>query len=107
MARERLPNRRQSRVITVEYNNENFHVTYSREQSMPFAGPIKEVFAHGYKVGSDLQSFMISTFTAISIALQCGASLEELAHGCARGTNGEPTDVVGAILTALLAEPSE
>lgn len=101
--RVRLPNRRESTITEVVYGNRRFHVCYSRGGD----GEIKELFVHGHKTGTDSHSMFITICTAISIALQSGTTLKELLAACARKEDGTPSDPIGAIIEALVSEPTE
>lgn len=83
------------------HNNERYHVTYSRYD---FLGNIAEVFVVGPKRGSTMDAISYSVGTTISIALQHGVPLNELAHSVCRLEDGSPADIVGAVLDHLIAE---
>lgn len=100
--RQILPNRRDSRILDVWFNNERYHVSYSRD---PRGTDIREVFIHGPKVGSDIDAISYTVGVTLSIALQRGATLEELSHSVARHPNGEAADFIGYIIDTLRKEP--
>lgn len=103
--RKALPNRRESCILDVWYNNERYHVSYSREPGPTYPStPIKEVFIHGPKVGSDADSLSFTMGVALSIALQRGATLDELSHSVARHPNGDASDFIGHIIDTLKKE---
>jgi hypothetical protein len=99
--RQRLPNRRNSAVTDVIFHEERWHVAWSR---YGWFGPIAEVFVRGPKSGSHMDALGYSIGTTLSIALQHGVPLDELAHSVCRLEDGSPADIVGAILDALIAE---
>lgn len=90
--RRRLPNRRNSATADMLFNNERWHVAWSRYS---WFGPIAEVFVRGPKSGSHMDAIGYSVGTTISIALQHGVPLEELAHSVCRLEEGKD-DVLGA-----------
>lgn len=100
--RKRLPNRRTSWVSELWWNNEKWHVAHSRD--LDGFGPIREVFINGARTGSGIANIAYSTGTTISIALQYGTTLEELAHSVCRLEDGSPADLIGAVLDHLIAE---
>ena len=99
--RNRLPNRRESTILDVFYLNERYHVSYSRFPE----GHIGEVFIHGPKVGSDMDAVTFTSGVVLSIALQRGATLDELSLSAARLPDGSAADFIGHILDVLKKEP--
>ena len=97
MSRARLPNRRPSTTLDVWHNNERYHVSFSKDES----NVIREVFVHGPRAGSDLDALAFDVGVAISLGLQCGASISDLRHSMARLETGAPASFVGQILEAL------
>jgi hypothetical protein len=100
--RKRLPNRRTSWVTELWWNCDRWHVSYSRDADG--LGRIREVFLNGAKTGSAIADIAYSTGTTISIALQYGVPLDELAHSVCRLPDGSPADLIGAVLDHLIAE---
>ena len=100
--RQRLPNRRTSWVSELWWNNERWHVAHSR--ALDGFGRISEVFINGARTGSAIADIAYSTGTTISIALQYGVGLEELAHSVCRLPDGSPADLIGAVLDHLIEE---
>jgi hypothetical protein len=100
--RKRLPNRRTSFVTELWFNNERWHISHSRDANG--LGRIREVFLNGAKTGSAIADIAYSTGTTISIALQYGTPLEELAHSVCRLPDGSPADLIGAVLDHLIEE---
>ena len=100
MSRKRPPQRREAATIDVIHNNQRYHVSYGRYPS----GELMEVFVHGAKVGSDVDSIACTGSTILSIALQNGASLKELQQASLRLDDGTPADFFGAVLDALAEE---
>ena len=98
--RSRLPNRRESTTLNIFHNNERYHVSYSQFPD----GAIGEVFLHGPKVGSDMDAVTFTTGVILSIALQHGATLEELSHSTARFPDGSAADFIGHIIDVLIKE---
>jgi hypothetical protein len=99
--RNRLANRRNSATSEFRFNEERYHVTYSR---YGWFGPIAEVFIVGPKRGSNMDAVSYSVGTTISIALQHGVELTELAHSVCRLEDGMPADIIGAVLDHLITE---
>lgn len=95
--RNRLPNRRESRTLDVWHNYERYHVSYSRDAN----NRIAEIFMHGPKVGSQLDSIAYDLGVGLSVALQHGACVDELLASASRLEDGKPASVVGAVLEAL------
>ena len=97
MTRERLPQRRRTEVIKVRRDNIAFHVRVGF-----FAdGRPGEVFAGSGKEGSDLQMMLNDACILISLALQHGATIDDLLHSIQVDKHGIYMSVVGAILQAI------
>ena len=94
----RFPNRRETETIEVWWHNQRHHVSVGRFPN----GKVGEIFIHGPKSGSDTDSLAYSIGTSLSIALQHGATVEELAKSVARGPRGGPACLVGAVLDCIL-----
>lgn len=103
MTRNKLPNRRTSVTRELWFNDERYHVSYSLD---PRTLKVSEIFAHGPRSGSQQDALICTASTIISIALQSGASLEEMSHGVLRDEQGTPADVLGAFLDLLVEEQS-
>lgn len=103
--RKVLPNRMESVVLDVWYNDERYRVAYSRSPGPGYPDtPIREIFIHGPKSGSDLDSISFTVGVILSIALQRGATLDELSHSVARLPVGEAADFIGHVIDTLKEE---
>ena len=51
-----------------------------------------------------MDAILATSMTSLSIALQSGVPLRELAESALRKEDGEPADLIGAILDALVRE---
>lgn len=105
--RERLPDRRPSETRTIAWRGGALALTAGFD---PATGAIREVFASGYRIGSDMQATIDDACVIVSIALQHGARAAELRRSLGtvptRGDEGlgeEPASVLGAIIGGLLA----
>lgn len=98
MTRERLPDRRDSTILTINGLHDKLHVGFT-----PFAdGRLAEIFATGGKPGSDYRIAVLEAITATSFALQYGARPEEILKALPR--DGErPEGDLGLILEAWIA----
>ncbi len=95
-SRFRLPNRRESTVEELLYNGERFHISYSALQ-----GRVWEVFISGPRAGTDLYAICATAATVISLALQHGVPLTTMKDAALRDKEGNPVDIVGAVLDVL------
>ena len=106
MMREKPPNRRPSVNLPVCWASDTgaHYFTLSAGFS-PETGALIDVFyADGQKDGSAMQHTVQDACVVISLAIQNGAALSDLAHslGCVPVTGGwRPASVVGAIVDAL------
>lgn len=100
MARNKLPDRRQSVTISGKYAGTELAVTIGM---FPDGSP-GEVFGNIGKAGSELERTMNDACVAVSIALQHGASVESIAKTiAAREPWQEPSSIVAAVI-GILAE---
>jgi hypothetical protein len=108
--RERLPNRRPSITVDLDWNGHAFAIT----AGYALNGRVHEVFASGLRGGSDMQRLVEDACVMISIALQFGARPGDLRRSLgsvldpADETVSRPASVLGVILAAverLDAEP--
>lgn len=101
-SRSRLPNRRESTTLDLPWGRERYHITYSMH---PPNAPL-EVFISGPRAGTDLYAICNTASVVISIALQHGVPLKVLANAVLRDDEGNPADIVGAVIDSLVAEMS-
>jgi hypothetical protein len=103
MTRRTLPQRREAETFNLRHGNHHYAVSIGHFPDGP--GPA-EIFIHGAKIGSDIESLARDAAVIISIALQYGVPLEVLAGAITRNPNGSPMTVVGAVLDQLNREKS-
>ncbi|WP_158966231.1 TSCPD domain-containing protein [Chachezhania sediminis] len=107
--RNRLPNRRPSLTVSVDWQNHAFALTVGVD---PRDGRLSEVFyADGQKSGTALQHTVQDACVIISVALQHGVPIADLTHSLGRvpgamGVEG-PASPVGAVAEALAALDAE
>jgi hypothetical protein len=94
-SRSRLSNRRESTVEDLYFNGERYHISYSWD-----AG-VKEVFISGPRAGTDLYAICCTAATVVSIALQYGVPLQVLRESALRDKEGNPCEIMGAVLDVL------
>ena len=106
MSREELPKRRATVTLPVSYKKaDGSKQTYIVSFGIAPDGKIKEWFCTSLKSGSDLQALLNDASIAVSIALQTGTTMRELADKFgerrAEGENtGPPDSPLGAIARA-------
>ena len=98
MTRRRLPNRRASETIGLEFRGAPYAVTFSR-----FAdGGLGEVFIDCRAKGATpLDCDGKDVAVVLSLALQHGAPVSEIRAALTREANGQPVGVAGAILDLI------
>ena len=105
MTRERLPNRREGIVISVPHPGSwtvHYDVTIGFMDGL--SSPPREIFISCNKLTTALAVAGIEIATLVSIALQHGASLDELSAAMPREENGDPQGAAGAVLDAVRRE---
>lgn len=107
MTRQRLPSRREGLVISVPHPG-SYTVHY--DVTIGFSDGLRseplEIFIGCNKLTTALHVAGIEIATLVSIALQHGATLEELGGAMPRDEAGKPEGAAGAVLDAVLAEVS-
>lgn len=104
-ARTRLPNRRPAATAEVIWRTADGQHAFTVTAGFDASGTIAEVFyADGQKSGSMLQHTIQDACVVISIALQHGVALADLAHSLGRvplGDEDAPASPIGAIVDKL------
>ena len=101
MSRQRLPNRRAAEMINYAVRGQPLVANVGFYPD----GRIGEVFlVHAGKAGADLNISMLEVGVAVSIALQHGATVDELRAALPRTEDGKAEGAIGQLLD-LLAKP--
>jgi hypothetical protein len=105
MTRTVLPHRRVSTTMFVKHvgndgNEHEFLVTFGFGREAPLK--VREVFCGSPKVGSDMQAFINDSCIAISLLLQHGMTMSELASAFGENrpegsSSGPPSSPLGSI----------
>ena len=107
MTRQRLPNRRPCVTYDRKILGINCTISYGY-QNLAGIGGVKEVFIDAAKSGEMMESIMRDQATITSIALQHGATPEELAKSLTRNTPvegdevGLPASPIGVVLDDMV-----
>lgn len=101
--RERLPDRRNALVYGYRHNDQPYVVHVAFYGNNP-AGRVAELFVTSQKTGSEIDTAVRATSTAISIALQYGADFDVLRAALPRGSDNQPLEGVGAAMDLLKKE---
>lgn len=96
--RNRLPNRRSAISTGFERDGARFEMTAG---FYPDGRPGK-IFLNADRANSLLDFLMSDAAILASIALQYGASLDELRHALKRDNRGEPASPIGAALDRIM-----
>lgn len=100
MTRTRLPNRRPGWTFQIHHPGLPT-VGYDVMYGIDPAGQIKEVFISCQKTTTAMDIAARDIATLVSIALQHGVPIHELASAMTRGDQGEPQGIAGAVLDEL------
>lgn len=93
MARESMPNRRRSENTHLRLNGVEVDVQIGYYDD----GRIGEVFMTTRKSGSTLDKIIRDTALMVSIALQHGATLDELSKSACRKEDGSPDGIISVL----------
>jgi hypothetical protein len=102
VTRTRLPDARPCITFTMTDPNPMSTLRYDISAGL-HEGAIREVFVSCHKTTTAMDIAGRDIGTLISIALQYGASLDELAGAVCRDDKGAPQGIAGAVLDALRA----
>ena len=92
MTRQRLPNRRDNESREIEIGGRSYLVTVGFDQKRR----PREIFIHGSKAGSEIDTMTNDAAVMASIALQLGATGEDLVRSLSR------TSILGAAIDWLV-----
>ena len=101
--RTRLPARRPADTIRLRsvHQDRTLHLTLGY---YPGSFKLGELFVHGAKVGSHMETMLAEFATLLSIALQHGMNLKDFAANIQREPDGRPSSVLGEVVDAVMAE---
>lgn len=99
--RQKLPNRRPSRIFTFSFKGHTFVANLGYYTNPTRLG---EIFIRCGKSGYDAEIWMLETAVAVSFALQNGATVEDMRSAMPRRANGEAEGPVGTLLDLLAGE---
>jgi hypothetical protein len=99
-ARRRLPHRRRSETFNVECSGLHYTVTASWFDS----GELGEIWVQNGKIDSAADAYVRDASVLASIALQRGATLDEIRKSLMRDARGNPSSPLGAALDFLTDE---
>jgi hypothetical protein len=98
--RTRLPNRRSSESFIFEVDGLHFTATVSRFPN----GEIAELFLNNDKAGNQADTFALDAANLASIAMQFGATADDLRQAFLRDAHGQPSTPIRRALDLLSAE---
>jgi len=102
MSRRRLPDRRPSIIAELLHDGRVYAVSLGFDPADAWLG---EVFAHGAKVGSNMDGILDDACIALSLLLQHGVEPAALATTMGRLGDGKtPASIIGALADLLTAE---
>lgn len=105
MTREALPNRRRIEHFDLVCNG----ILYTVGVGLYPDGRVGEIFLDSGKAGTDLRRNTHDMAAAVSIALQHGATVEEMSHTFSQANENdlEPGGILGAVLNRLMADEQQ
>lgn len=91
--REPLPQRRRSTNVTFKFQG----MPVELQMGFYNDGRLGEIFLNTYTFGSQMDVIMHDVALAVSIALQHGATMDELSHSAARAEGGKADGIISVI----------
>jgi ribonucleoside-diphosphate reductase alpha chain len=109
VTRARLPGRHDARTIPVRYADLSglslkAYITYGTDARSADEGRVTEVFIVAGKPGSSAEAAMRDVGILLSLALQHGLTLDQIARSLTRGEDNEPAGPLGIVVDALIAD---
>ena len=95
--RNRLPNRRAHELINFEHGGFRYVAGVGRFDD----GHLAEIFLNSDKSGTTIETHARDAAIVASIALQHGATADELRHALTRNGDGSASGALGALLDKL------
>lgn len=109
MIRHRLANRRAHEVIAIEHEGQRYKIALGRELvcngscgATPRLGPVKEIFLNGQKVNSQADVIASDGAILMSLLIQYGHPVEEIAKSMKRNPDGSPSSPLGRAAAFLI-----
>jgi hypothetical protein len=99
-ARELLPNRRKTETVGFSFRG----LFYTASLGLYEDGRPAELFLNCVKHSTDSDHDARDAAILISLALQHGATIDELASAMARGADGEPQGIAGYALDQIIEQ---
>jgi ribonucleoside-diphosphate reductase alpha chain len=99
--RQTLPSRRAHEVFSFRHWNAKYHVGIGRAHP---SSPIQEIWLNTNKTGTQSETLARDSAVVLSIALQCGATIEMLRHAITRDLDGRASGPIGALLDRLAGD---
>lgn len=98
--RRALPLRRHSETFDISFGglNRGYAVTVGFYED----GTLGEVFISGGKSGEAVEAIARDGAVLLSLALQYGAQIENMASAITRDGQGQPSSIIGAVIDRLL-----
>ena len=100
-ARQRLPQRRPNQTVELVHGSMSFSVTLGFD---PATGEPREVFTHGVKVGSNMDSILDDACVLLSLVLQHNITASSLAGSMGYYNDNEASSIIGRLVNLLAAE---
>lgn len=104
--RKNLPKRRENRSFDLQVSDKLAYTITLGFDGLANGHP-KEVFIDCNKLTTDMDTAGRDIAVLISIALQYGATIGELAKSITRDEDGNPRGIAGAVLDAIAADTGE
>ncbi|WP_315804059.1 hypothetical protein [Bradyrhizobium sp. SZCCHNS3002] len=104
-ARRRPANRRAIERISIHHENQFFNVDLGRELvcvERGLLGPVVEVFVNAAKVDTPVDTLVSDAAILMSLLIQYGHPIEEIAKSMKRNPDGSPASILGRAAAEIL-----
>lgn len=103
--RLRPAKRRSHETIAIEHEGQRFKIGFGRElvcAERERLGPVVEVFLNGQKVNSPVDVLASDGAILMSLLIQYGHPIEEIAQSLKRNPDGSPASILGLAAAEIL-----
>jgi hypothetical protein len=105
-ARHRLADRRALETFAIDHEGQRYKISLGREFDGVAFGPVMEVFLNAQKPNSEVDVLASDAAILMSLLIQYGHPIEEIARSMKRNPDGFPSSPLGRA-AALIAEADQ
>jgi hypothetical protein len=108
--RVRPANRRALEIVAIEHESQHFKIGLGRDLvcvEQQLLGPVVEVWLNAQKVNSPIDVLASDGAILMSLLIQYGHPIEEIARSMKRNPDGSPASILGLVAAEVLRAKAE